>query len=82
MNRNSHDSHTHMLSYNSNCCNFRVFLTTYDKVYMPRPGRFLGMTPTFSCVKTEARNYLTTRTYIYPLLLYYLQNLLMDQRGP
>jgi len=28
------------------CCNFSfVFLTTYDKVYMPRPGRFLGRTP-------------------------------------
>jgi len=33
------------LSYHSKCCNFSlVFLTTYDKVYMPRPGRFFGMT--------------------------------------
>jgi len=33
-------------SYHSKCCNFslRDFLTTYDKVYMPRPGWFLGMT--------------------------------------
>jgi len=35
------------LSYPNKCCNFSlVFLTMYDKVYMPRPGRFLGMTPT------------------------------------
>jgi len=37
------------LSYHSKCCNFsfRVFLTTYDKVYVRRPGRpgqFLGST--------------------------------------
>ena len=27
-----------------------IFLTTYDKVYVPRPGRFLGMTITFAVI--------------------------------
>ena len=33
------------LSYHRKCWNFSLeSLTTYDKVYMPRPGWFLGMT--------------------------------------
>ena len=27
-----------------------IFLTAYDKVYVPRPGRFLGMTITFAVI--------------------------------
>jgi len=47
------------LSYHSKSCNFSLeFLSTYDKVYMPRPGwaepgRFLGLT---DVIRTGARN--------------------------
>ena len=42
MNRNPHDSHTSVcveLSQQVKQFQFRVVFATYDKVYMPRPGR-------------------------------------------
>jgi len=42
MNRNPHDSHTFAyveLSPQVLQFYFRVFLTTYNKVYVPRPGQ-------------------------------------------